>query len=297
MTRFCYVFFAALTLGMSSNSHSTTITGTGFLISTNGYMVTNYHVVELGDIMVRDHEGVIHAAKLVLKDAANDLAILKIEGNNFSPLPIKPSSNTKKGMSVFTLGFPNANVQGKESKVTEGIISSMSGLKGEPNSYQISVPIQPGNSGGPLIDESGAVVGITSAKLSASAMIKLAGYIPENVNYAIKSNYLLELLAIDSNIKGVTSTGTTEKVVPLIKRVEVAERSIVFITATREPLKPLLIGQKCHTDADCPSTNCYFGTCVNQERSVQAGGSCTTGAECASDELNCIKRICQKLPY
>ena len=304
MKTFFRVFAFILALSMSASAFPSTFTGTGFLISTNGYMVTNYHVVEGGvNIKVRDYSGDIHSATLVLRDASNDLAVLKIDGQKFFPLPIKSSSNAKKGMSVFTLGFPNTSIQGKESKVTEGIISSLTGLKGEPNSYQISVPIQPGNSGGPLIDDSGAVIGVTTAKLSAGAMIKLANYIPENVNYAVKSNYLLELLGTDRNVIGVANIVTTGKPVPLITRVEIAERSVVFIsvdtvgaTVDTPPsisLRP--IGQKCRNSDDCSSTNCYFGTCINREESVKAGGNCRIGSECAS-ELNCLKGICQALP-
>ena len=79
--------------------------------------------------------------------------------------------------------------------MTEGIISSIAGIHGEPNSFQISVAVQPGNSGGPLIDSSGAVIGIVSAKLAHMNALKTSGSLPENVNYAVKSNYLLELLA------------------------------------------------------------------------------------------------------
>lgn len=294
-----FIFSAFLALLLSpGQSVASVVTGTGFLISANGFVVTNYHVVkDSNNIRIRDYTGKIHLANLTLKDVANDLAVLKIEGKNFSSLPIKSSTNTKKGMSVFTIGFPNVSVQGNEAKVTEGIISSMSGLQGEPNSYQISVPIQPGNSGGPLIDDSGSVVGVTTAKLSASAMLKQGGHIPENVNYAVKSNYLLELLGTDSNVSGETRVVFSEKIVPLTQRVEVAERSVVFIIVESKEVttNPPLIGQKCSSSNDCTSTNCYFGTCINKEGSVKAGGTCRTGAECASD-LNCLRGICQTLP-
>ena len=134
------------------------VTGTGFYVSSNGYIVTNYHVIQdVTDLRVRDSSGESYPAEVAYKDFANDLAILKVAGNGFSTLPIRSSSEARKGESVFTMGFPNSNLQGPEAKITEGIISSLSGIMGEPNNFQISVAVQPGNSGGPLIDPSGAL--------------------------------------------------------------------------------------------------------------------------------------------
>jgi S1-C subfamily serine protease len=79
-------------------------------------------------------------------------------------------------------------VQGIEPKFTDGVISSLTGVKDEPNNFQISVAIQPGNSGGPLISNQGNVVGIVASKLNAEAMLRRGGTSPENVNYAVKSN-------------------------------------------------------------------------------------------------------------
>ena len=206
-------------------------TGTGFLISSNGYVATNYHVVADGQTFaLRDGNGNVHEAHVVLHDTSNDLAILKVEGTSFVPLPIRSSNSVKKGAAVFTLGFPNVTIQGRESKVTEGIVSSLSGFDGQPNSFQISVPIQPGNSGGPLIDMTGAVLGLTTSKLSAAAMIKSGRSIPENVNYAVKSNYLLELIGTDRNIaRAVSLSQPSASPRPLTELVERAEQAVVFV--------------------------------------------------------------------
>ena len=88
-----------------------------------------------------------------------------------------------------------------EPKYTDGVISSLTGVRDEPNKYQISVAIQPGNSGGPLISSLGNVLGIVASKLSAEAMLKLGGLSPENVNYAVKSNYLVELISTLPNVR------------------------------------------------------------------------------------------------
>ena len=92
------------------------------------------------------------------------------------------------------MGFPNPALQGTSPKLTKGEISSLAGIQDDPRYFQISVPIQPGNSGGALVDAAGNVIGLVTSKLSARAALATSGMLPENVNYAIKSTYLLGLL-------------------------------------------------------------------------------------------------------
>jgi S1-C subfamily serine protease len=127
-------------------------------------------------------------------DATNDVALLKCTGNNFTPLPIAPSKAARAGTSVFTVGFPNIQIQGFDPKLTKGEISSLTGFKDDPRQWQISVPTQPGNSGGPLCDENGNLIGIVESTLNPLTMAKVEGEIPQNVNYAVKSSYILPLL-------------------------------------------------------------------------------------------------------
>lgn len=170
--------------------------GSGFFLSEDGYLATNYHVVEHADVIevsiVRDGEWEHHPARVVLSDEENDLSILKIDDNNFKnlpPIPYNFTTNIKDtGSEVFTLGYPIAEVMGDEVKFTDGKISSKTGIQGDATVYQISVPIQPGNSGGPLFDNNGNLVGITSATLNKDY------FKSENVNYAIKSSYLKALV-------------------------------------------------------------------------------------------------------
>jgi len=125
-------------------------------------------------------------AKVVQVDATNDLALLKADGR-FAPLPIAASRTVALGGTVATVGFPDIGLQGFAPKLAKGEIASLSGAGDDPRYFQISVPVQPGNSGGALVDERGNVIGIVSAKLDASAALAASGALPENVNYAVKS--------------------------------------------------------------------------------------------------------------
>lgn len=185
--------YPAASDGVSSINNSPS-SGSGFAISTDGLIATNSHVI-LGatSIKVRGINGDFskaYNAKVITIDKNNDLAIIKIEDLNFtsiSQIPYIISNNiTDVGTSVFVLGFPLTATMGDEIKLTNGIISSKTGFQGDVTSYQLSAPVQPGNSGGPLFDDKGNLIGIVNAKhLDA-----------ENVTYAVKANYLLNLISI-----------------------------------------------------------------------------------------------------
>ena len=115
-------------------------------------------------------------------------------GNNFPFIPISTERIEKVGAESFAAGFPLINLQGHEVKLTKGIISSLTGFQDDPRCYQISAALQPGNSGGPVLNANGELTGIAIAKMDAVKIFKLTGALPENVNYAIKKNYLLILL-------------------------------------------------------------------------------------------------------
>ncbi|HMC28425.1 MAG TPA: tetratricopeptide repeat-containing serine protease family protein [Verrucomicrobiae bacterium] len=167
--------------------------GTGFFITEDGFLITNHHVVrDATQIRLVTGAGLI-AAKLVKLDAANDLALLKAEGR-FAPLSVAASRGVKLGGTVATVGFPNIGLQGFAPKLAKGEIASLSGPQDDARYFQISVPVQPGNSGGALVDERGNVVGVVSAKLDAAAAFAATGTLPENVNYAVKSGFLLSFL-------------------------------------------------------------------------------------------------------
>jgi S1-C subfamily serine protease len=181
---------------ISSNStlpENPTVTATGFFITDDGYLISNYHVVKNATkVRLVTSAGTVDA-KVIQVDAANDLALLKADGQ-FAPLPILSSRSAHLGGTVATIGFPDIGLQGFAPKLAKGEIASLSGAGDDPRYFQISVPVQPGNSGGALVDDRGNVIGIVSAKLDASAALAASGALPENVNYAVKSSLLLSFL-------------------------------------------------------------------------------------------------------
>jgi len=168
--------------------------GTGFFISQNGYVVTAAHVVENAYRIKIFNQNTNASAKLVYKDEAIDVAVLKADKTNASFLPITSSSEIKTGDEVFTLGFPQIQIQGIEPKYTQGAINALSGIGGNRRMFQISIPVQPGNSGGPMLNSKGQVVGVIAARLDEIATLESTGSIPQNVNYAIKSSFVLPFL-------------------------------------------------------------------------------------------------------
>ncbi len=167
--------------------------GSGFVITTDGFVITNCHVVGDAEKVEIITEFGMRPARVVGTDKGNDLCLVKIEGT-YTAIPFAEKRSADLGQSVFTMGFPMPDLQGIEPKVTKGVISSLRGIRDDARCYQIDAAVQPGNSGGPLADESGRLIGIVSSKLSDSSVLAGTGSLPQNVNYAIKKSYLLAFL-------------------------------------------------------------------------------------------------------
>lgn len=212
------------------NSTSKEWSGTGFALE-NGYVVTNHHVVDgAKKIVVQGIDGDFntqYTATIVGRDKNNDLALLKITDTSFQGFGTIPYSITDEmadvGEDIFVLGYPLTSTMGDEIKLTTGIISSKTGFQGNVALYQISAPIQPGNSGGPLFDIKGNVIGVVSAKHAEA----------ENVGYAIKAIYLRNLVescASASIIPSINSVST----MPLTTKVK-KEKNFVFYIHCSSP--------------------------------------------------------------
>jgi len=171
----------------AANPQPSEWTGTGFAIG-NGYIVTNNHVAgEAKTISVKGVKGDMntgYAAEVVATDKVNDIAILRITDSQFSSFGTISYAIQQRmadvGEDVFVLGYPLTQALGNEIKLTNGIISSRTGYQGNVSTYQMSAPVQPGNSGGPMFDNKGNVIGIVVAGVPGA----------ENVGYAIKTSYL-----------------------------------------------------------------------------------------------------------
>ena len=199
--------------------------GTGFFVSSNGYVVTAAHVIKDAKQIRLLNRHTETSARIVYKDEALDVAVLKADKTDCPFLPIISSSKAETGERVFTLGFPQVTIQGREVKYTEGSINALSGIGGNQRFFQISIPVQPGNSGGPLLNSKGEVVGVIAARLDAIAMLIETGAIPQNVNYAVKSSFVLPFL---DNLKGFASE---KKPMPSekIELIEEAKKAVVLV--------------------------------------------------------------------
>jgi len=203
--------------------------GTGFALSSNGFIATNYHVIENAkSIKVRGAKGDFSTmlnAKVIKSDQMADLAIIQIDDPNFIDLGKIPysvvSSNTDVGEEVFALGYPLTNTMGEEIKLTTGIVSANSGYQGNQNQYQISVPVQPGNSGGPLFDKNGKVVGIVNAKHTDT----------DNVSYAIKARNLIGLFYMIPDTPVLDANLLTGKTLP--EKVRMAKNFVYIIEVNK----------------------------------------------------------------
>jgi len=167
-------------------------TGTGFLISPKGYIATSYHVIKNADsIYIENKKFGVLKATILFSDATKDVSILKIETEAFKPLTSLPYLISNKeanlGEDVFTLGFPREDIV-----FGEGSISASTGYKQDSSAYQISVPVNPGNSGGPLFNSKGDVVGIisglqtetsgTAFAMKASVLLKTIDEVPDSIS-------------------------------------------------------------------------------------------------------------------
>jgi S1-C subfamily serine protease len=189
--------------------------GTGFFVSAEGHILTNDHVVE-GCKSLATKDGEI--LSVVSRNPGADLALLKtdVKPSAFAVFGGKPP---RVGEAVMAFGFPLPGLLTPEGNSTTGIVSALSGPNGDLNVIQITAPVQPGNSGGPLVDEHGRVVGIVVAKLDAVEVARATGDIPQNVNFAIRGNLLTTFL--DSmNVSYRTSSSTVAPGWPSVANVE-----------------------------------------------------------------------------
>jgi serine protease Do len=174
-------------------------TGTGFFITNDGRVITNAHVVhDCTEIHVGTGQGNFADARVIARDTTNDLALLKVEV--YSQRVASLRFPVRLGESVEAFGYPLTQLLATTGNFATGNVTALAGVGDDSRYIQVSAPIQPGNSGGPLLDENGNLVGIVTSKLNIIAALKNGGNIPENVNFAIKASVVATFLQ-DNSIK------------------------------------------------------------------------------------------------
>jgi S1-C subfamily serine protease len=169
--------------------------GSGFFISTEGHIVTNAHVVA-GCAYVRSSRGG-QITRLAI-DEASDLALYVASEKPLLAARIRGGRGPRVGEGVVAIGFPFKGLLSSDAIVTTGAISALAGIRNDRRSIQITAPVQPGNSGGPVLGENGSVVGVVVGKLDALKVAEIIGDIPQNVNFAVSLGTLQSFLNANS---------------------------------------------------------------------------------------------------
>ncbi|WP_052764011.1 S1C family serine protease [Microvirga massiliensis] len=180
--------------------------GTGFFVTSEGHIVTNSHVVAgCSTIEVKSPSGTAASARLLAQDSTNDLALLKVEQTVSKAASLR--LGVRLGEPIAAFGFPFTSVLASSGNFTLGNVTALAGIGDDTRYLQISAPIQPGNSGGPLLDETGGLVGVVTSKLNALKTVAATGDLPQNVNFAIKASALATFLE-SNRVNFSTGSGT-----------------------------------------------------------------------------------------
>jgi uncharacterized protein len=189
-------------------------TGSGFFVSKLGHIVTNEHVVrQCGSVTVGDNANKQVAASVLETDRRNDLALLRISSTQMASAETKSlisklglklvplaseglfkSDDVELGEDVLVAGYPYGELFSNSIKVTKGIVSSNKGMGDDRGQFQMDAAVQPGNSGGPIYDENGNIVGVVISQLNKLKVAKAIGSLPENVNFGIKASTVRQFL-------------------------------------------------------------------------------------------------------
>jgi S1-C subfamily serine protease len=181
------VCLLALTISSAVAQVTTTATGSGVVVGAHGEILTNFHVVEsCENITVKLPLKNVETATLIARDQKNDLAVVQIKTLPASVATFRGGTSLRAGDTIVAMGYPLSGLLASAANLSTGIVSALAGLGDDTRYLQISAPVQPGNSGGPLLDTSGHLVGIVTSKLNAVRIARFTGDVPQNVNFAIK---------------------------------------------------------------------------------------------------------------
>src|ERR1051326_8729672 len=206
-------------------------TGSGVVVGSRGEIITNAHVVDgCRTITVQLSPDKVEPATLLVRDQINDLAVLRTGAPIAPPVLFREGTLPRAGDTVVALGYPLSGLLATTANVSVGAVSALAGLGDDLRHLQISAPVQPGNSGGPLFDASGHLVGIVTAQLNAIRMARFTGNVPQNVNFAIKADVVKALL--DSRSIKYQNARSDERLSPA-DIADIGRPSTVFVQCTR----------------------------------------------------------------
>lgn len=218
--------------GVPPASERADSSGTGFVVA-DGRVLTNNHVIDdCARVVARGAEGERVPARVLATDRRRDLAVLAVPREIGPALTFRDQPPLRRGESVVTYGFPLSGLLSSGPTLTTGDVSALAGLRDDPTHLQISAPVQPGNSGGPLLDSQGNVVGVVVSKLNAVRVARMTGGdIPQNVNFAVKGSEALAFLRANGvQPRTAASTGSDKRAFEVG---EIANPSTVFLQCYR----------------------------------------------------------------
>lgn len=207
-------------------------TATGFAVAERRVMTNHHAVAGCAELRVRLPSGAEIGATVAAHDAPRDLALLTAAGDVGPALRFREGPPIRRGERVVTYGFPLANLLSSGPTLTTGEVSALAGLRDDQAQFQISAPVQPGNSGGPLLDMAGNVVGVVTSKLNAQRVAQATGDIPQNVNFAIKGAEAIAFLRRNGVQPRVREAGAPGEL-SAAEVGEIAHPSTVFIRCLR----------------------------------------------------------------
>ncbi|HEX3349416.1 MAG TPA: trypsin-like peptidase domain-containing protein [Acetobacteraceae bacterium] len=207
--------------------------GSGFVVAPGRVLTNNHVVAQCSRVVARNSELKTADARVLATDARRDLAVLSVPDGFAPPLTFRANPPVTRGDTVVVYGFPLSGLLSAGPTLTTGNVNALSGFHDDPLEFQISAPVQPGNSGGPLLDGQGHVIGVVVAKLNAARVAELTGGdIPQNVNFAVKGSEALAFLR-ERNVEPATTSGggAVEKSAAEIGRI--ADPSTLFLRCYR----------------------------------------------------------------
>ncbi|MDR1856842.1 MAG: serine protease [Desulfovibrio sp.] len=201
------------------------VTATGFYVTDNGVLVTCGHVLRSQKMRVETSQGSIPAT-ILHHDRTMDIAILQVAARTV-PVSLEDGFMAQRGDEVTLLGYPLPSLQGPEMKATFGRVNSLSGVRGDRKFFQLDAAVQPGNSGGPVFDAQGRVMGVLLRSLDEEMVRGQFRSTPQNVNYALKVDLVRKVLYA----AGITPRENAAPMGGLTQRITKLEPSVVMVSA------------------------------------------------------------------